>query len=348
LDLVEQLNLLRVFEPIMHSLWTTIGDSRKLVFYTVLQKGFLIALWITRSRLWSPKTQPDAIKYLPLKPSLFASRVFRPAGQSVAQRLPLIVQIHGGGFIVNNPSADDELARFLADTCKCLVVSIDYRKAPQNIFPAAYEDIVDSVEALIQDASLNVRPGKVVLSGNSAGGNLALAAAQDPRIHPNIAGVLGLYPVCDGSIAVKEKLTTRPDPSVPDILESGYDDLLRLYVGSRDPGQDVLQDYRFSPAHFKSRGDLPSNIYLIGAEHDMLCAEALSMAERLALGIEKRKTKYGWEADGIKWDLVPDQLHGFDQFNARGKQYEATRLDRKAELYQSMADWIVKVLVNDA
>ena len=166
----------------------------KRIAYIALQKAFNGFRYVQQSRLFAAATQPDERKLYPCRPNLFANRIFRPAGLGAdAGELPLLILIHGGGFIVNNPSADDALARRLADTANSLVVSIDYSKAPQNPFPAGYEDVVALCLAVIDDDALHINKRKVVLAGNSAGGNFALGAAQDPRLRSRILGVLGLY-----------------------------------------------------------------------------------------------------------------------------------------------------------
>lgn len=107
-------------------------------------------------------------------------------------------------------------------------------------------------------------------------------------------------------------MAARPDPDVPDILETSYDDVLSMYVGK--DSKTSLEDHRLSPGRFEARKDLPEHVYLIGAEHDLLCAEAEDMADRLANGVTKQSTAFGWQAGGVRWDLVKGQTHGFDQF----------------------------------
>lgn len=158
--------------------------------------------YVLRSSWLSPDTQPTSTKSYG-RTDLFASRVFIPKSASTtgqAQRLPLVICVHGGGFILNNPSFDDPLARRLADIVNCVVVSIDYRKAPQSKFPAAYNDIVEQSLAVINDKDLPIGSTKVVLCDSSAGGNLVLAAAQHPEIRSRLVDVLGLYPLCEVGI----------------------------------------------------------------------------------------------------------------------------------------------------
>jgi len=89
------------------------------------------SLYVRRSPWMSPATQPDRIKMYAYRPDLFPSRIFTPRTHA-GQQLPLVVCVHGGGFIFNNPAVDDPLACHLADISNCIVVSIDYRKSPQK------------------------------------------------------------------------------------------------------------------------------------------------------------------------------------------------------------------------
>ncbi len=109
------------------------------------------ALYVRSSSWFSPATQPDCFKTYECRPHLYACRVFTPRGHDGQRPLPLVIRAHGGGFIVNAPAADDPIARHLADNANCIVVSIDYSKAPQNKFPAAYEDVVAQSLAVIDD-----------------------------------------------------------------------------------------------------------------------------------------------------------------------------------------------------
>lgn len=239
------------------------------------------SLYVRRSSWLSPDTQPDGVTTYASRRDLFPSRVFTPrarAGQQ--QRLPLVVCVHGGGFMVNNLAVDDPLARQMADKSECVVVSIDYRKSPQNKSPLAYDDIVEQSLAAIDDQDLPIDRDRVVLCGRSGGGNLVLAAAQHPRLRHRLTGVVALYPVCDFVPSAEQKMAQRPDPSIPDFLGKSYSSVLDLYLD--DSAKDSFTDVRLSPAHFASRDHLPPNVLLVGCEHDMLCHEAEVMANRLA------------------------------------------------------------------
>ncbi|KAK3680613.1 Arylacetamide deacetylase-like 2 [Vermiconidia calcicola] len=308
--------------------------------WLLIQRMVNVILYFQRSRFLSPSTQPNAVKHQPCRPQLYPNRIFTPTPFPAGRdKLPLVIQAHGGGFIGNNPARDDPLCRLIADTCQCIAVGIDYSKAPTHRFPVAYEDVVALTTSLIDDPTLPVDKSKVVLCGNSAGGNLVLAAVQDERLRSRVHGVLGLYAVCDAATLAKEKALTRPDPNIADLLESSYDSILDIYIG---PNPVDREDPRLSPARFRTRENLPPNVFLIGAEHDLLCGEAERMAEKLAKGVPRQNTDLGWEAGGVVWARVPGQLHGFDQFGTRASD-EKDRLDKKDVTYRAMCDWLTGI-----
>lgn len=144
--------------------------------------------------------------------------------------------------------------------------------------------MVQQIDQILKDTSLVFDRKKIFLFGRSAGGNLVPAAAQDPILRGLIARVIGLYAVTDASIAISAKMAAKPDTTIPDMLESGYTDLMELYLGAKEAKDAKSRDVRASPGLFWERENLPEHIYLIGGEHYLLCAEALDMAKRLAGG----------------------------------------------------------------
>jgi acetyl esterase/lipase len=315
--------------------------------YACIRTVINASLYVRRSPWLSPTTQPDRVKLYACRHNLFPSRIFIPSAHT-GQRLPLIVCVHGGGFILNNPAADDPLARHLADTSNCVVVSIDYRKAPQNKFPLAYEDVVELSLAAMDDPDLPLNRSQVVLCGSSAGGNLILAAAQDPRLQHRLTGVVGLYPLCDLVPSAEEKMASRPDPSIPDFLGSSYSGISSLYL---DGSMNVsLTDIRLSPTHFASRDHLPSNVLLVGCEHDMLYREAEVMANRIAAmsDVAKVDTEAGWRAAGVRWYKVEGQTHAFDHFPAKTADKEKARIATRAAMYSMLSEWLVDIFSSSA
>lgn len=105
-------------------------------------------------------------------------RLYRPAG-SVARLLPTILYFHGGGWTIGSLEAYDLPCRFFCARTGCAVVAVDYRLAPEHKFPAALDDAVATFRWLSGGAmTLGIDPARIVIAGDSAGGNIAAAAAR--------------------------------------------------------------------------------------------------------------------------------------------------------------------------
>ncbi|WP_134727425.1 alpha/beta hydrolase [Amycolatopsis nivea] len=111
-------------------------------------------------------------------------RCYRP---SPAVDLPVLMYAHGGGFVVGTLNGVDDLCRFLCAEAGCVVISVEYRRAPEHVFPAAADDCLRVYDWIFEEAaSLGADPSRIALAGDSAGGNLALsvctslAAAERP------------------------------------------------------------------------------------------------------------------------------------------------------------------------
>ena len=128
-------------------------------------------------------------------------RIYTPQGAvDDAAGYPLLVYFHGGGWVLGNLDTHDSLCRSFADTAACIVVSVDYRLAPENRFPAAVEDAYSAVCWVWENASrLNGDAARLVVGGDSAGGNLAAVTClmAKERKGPDLAHQLLLYPVLD-------------------------------------------------------------------------------------------------------------------------------------------------------
>jgi acetyl esterase/lipase len=299
------------------------------------------SLYVRSSPWLSPATQPDRIKNYPCRPNLYGCRIFTPKDAQGKKTLPLVIRAHGGGFVVNYPAADDILARRLADQVNCIVVSIDYSKAPQNKFPAAYEDVIAQSLAVIDDSELPIDKSKVVLCGSSAGGNLLLGAAQDSRLRSQILGVVSIYPVVEFEPSSDAKMATRPDPSVPDFIGKSWDNVQKLYLDEAQ--KPSMEDVRLSPTFFATRESLPSEILLIGAEHDMFCREIEVMADKLAGDGAKVHSKEGWRAPGVQYYKVYGQPHAFEGFPVKDIEAEKARVAATDAMINGILEWLLKI-----
>ncbi|WP_166583776.1 MULTISPECIES: alpha/beta hydrolase fold domain-containing protein [unclassified Mycolicibacterium] len=124
-------------------------------------------------------------------------RLYRPASPGPH---PVVVYFHGGGWVLGDAASDDPLCRDLCVRSDALVVSMNYRHAPEHPFPAAADDGVAAVQWVADNAAaLGGIPGRLAVAGWSAGGNIAAGVCQWARDHggPHISGQLLLTPVTD-------------------------------------------------------------------------------------------------------------------------------------------------------
>lgn len=125
-------------------------------------------------------------------------RIYRPYGLGT-QRVPAILWLHGGGWSLGNLDAYDPPCRFLAARGGCVVVAVDYRQAPENRFPAGLEDCLAAWRWLAASSeTLGIDATRLVVAGDSTGGNLAAVLANTVRHDPVKPALQVLvYPVTD-------------------------------------------------------------------------------------------------------------------------------------------------------
>jgi len=127
------------------------------------------------------------------------ARVYTPAGRGP---FPVIVYYHGGGWVIADKQTYDGGARGLSKAANAVVVSVDYRRAPEAKFPAQWDDALAAYKWTAANAAqLKGDPAKLALAGESAGGNLAVAtavAARDAGM-PKPVAILSVYPVAQTS-----------------------------------------------------------------------------------------------------------------------------------------------------
>jgi acetyl esterase/lipase len=209
-----------------------------------------------------------------------AYRLYRPAS---AGPHPVVVYFHGGGWVLGGHDSDDPLCRDLCKRADALIVSVDYRHAPEARFPAAVDDGVAAVRWVAAHATaLGGRPGPLAVAGWSAGGNIAAVTCQRMRDAggPPIAGQLLLAPVTDC------------DPSRPSYTENadGYVLTAPLMTWFWDHYADpaVRTDPSASPLRAPDLSRLPPAC-VVTCEFDPLRDEGIAYAHALgAAGVPAR------------------------------------------------------------
>jgi acetyl esterase len=189
---------------------------------------------------------------------------------------PLLVYYHGGGWVIGDLETHDSICRFLALFAGCIVISVDYRLAPEHPFPAGVEDSVDAFRWAWEEAeALGADPRRVAVAGDSAGGDLAavvsLLTRDDDGPKPAMQALL--YPVTD-AIGGQESRRVYADG----FLLTGAD--MGWYEGHYLQGANADTDPRASVLRADDLSGLPP-AYVCTAGMDPLRDEGEAYAARL-------------------------------------------------------------------
>ncbi|CAG7927487.1 unnamed protein product [Penicillium olsonii] len=306
----------------------------------------LAAVYFLYLRLFKPpppSTRPTLTKRYPNRPTLEV-RIFYPNSYSPANRqnLPLYLNIHGGGFVACDASADDTFCSAWSNRTGMLVISLNYRKAPIHPFPTPTFDIAEVAKSVLADSSLPIDHSRITIGGFSAGGTLALSASQLPGLKGLIRAAVIYFPIVDFSHPPNEKLDSRPykaDPVMNSLEKASW----ALDWGYVSVGQD-RRDPLLSPV-YAGRDELPPYVYMIGAEWDMLRLEAQEMIHGLAglndrTGVEQEED---FEVGMYKWTLARGCPHAFTHSSPRKKRGNSKERERVAqEIYAQAHEWLKK------
>lgn len=210
-----------------------------------------------------------------------AVRIYWPAGFESAGELPLVLYYHGGGFALGSIDTHDWVARSICAHIEAVVVSVDYRLAPENPYPAAVDDAFAALSWAAEHApELGADPARIAVAGDSAGGNLATVAAQLAEIRggPHLKFQLLWYP------------GTTSDLSLPSVVENADGpvlsrDIMRIfgqaYLGELSETADpTALPFTVAPVNGKLDGLPPA--YIATAQHDPLRDDGKIYATRLA------------------------------------------------------------------
>jgi len=218
---------------------------------------------VTKEDLIAPG--PDGAPDVPV-------RVYRPVGATGP--LPGLFMIHGGGMVIGNIDGEDLTAVMLAETLGAVVVSTEYRKAPENPHPAQVNDCYAALKWTgAHAAELGIDPSRLAIYGGSAGGNLCIATAMMARDNggPALCLMMAPYPMIDD---------TNTTPSSHEIVDVGiWDRSANLEAWSWFLGGNAADVYA-APARATDLAGLPPAFIDVGTA-DMFRDEDIAFANRL-------------------------------------------------------------------
>nr|XP_031863840.1 uncharacterized protein CI109_000483 [Kwoniella shandongensis]KAA5530912.1 hypothetical protein CI109_000483 [Kwoniella shandongensis] len=222
---------------------------------------------------------------------------------------PGMIVFHGGGFVLGSGTDDALWAATANDQLGAVVIAVSYRLAPECPFPVPVEDCASAILHVSANAArYGIDPSQLVISGFSAGGNLAFSSNHLlhhaskwyytlPTPLPRIRGIVAFYPLLDYSLPREAKRATcvKPEFTLPDSLTNLFD------TSYLTPSLDLL-DPRVSPSIASDEliDSLPP-VHLVLCEYDMLHAEGLDFKKRLETRgndvtcREVKGEKHGWD-----------------------------------------------------
>jgi acetyl esterase len=205
------------------------------------------------------------------------ARIYTPLRLRQTEGLaPALVFFHGGGWVIGDLDSHDVACRTLAVEGELIVISVDYRLAPEHKFPAAVDDAMAATKWIALNATqLGVDPSRLAVGGDSAGGNLAAVVAIAARDGgaPAIAGQVLIYPAID--FAMTHPSHSEPETSVL-LTHSGF----RWFRDHYLSGAADVADWRASPGRAATLAGLPP-AYVLTAGADPLRDEGDEYASRL-------------------------------------------------------------------
>lgn len=248
-------------------------------------------------KLSRPRTVPEIAQVqdiqIPGTAAPLRIRIYNPEPHASAPQ-PALIFIHGGGWCLNSVESHDSVCRALATQANVVVLSVDYRLAPEHQFPAGLEDCYAAAQWISKNArELNLDPKRLAMGGDSAGGNLTAAVLllTHERQGAPISFQLLLYP----AVHAAAKTQSREQFAQGFALDKTVSNWMWTnYVGDQNGNSPLIspwlaEDLSFMPPAF-----------IVTASHDPLRDEAKLYADRL-------------QKEGVKcaYKCYEGMLHGF-------------------------------------
>ena len=233
---------------------------------------------------------------IPAPHGAIAARIYTPKTLRKTNGLaPCLIFYHGGGWVIGDLDSHDVVCRKLAHEGELIVISVDYRLAPEHKFPAAVDDAITAAKWIAANAQqLGIDAARVMVGGDSAGGNLAAVVALAARDGdgPKLAGQVLIYPATD--FAMKTASHSEPDTSI--LLTHS---VIKWFCNHYLSGPADVDNWQASPARAKTLAGLPP-AYVLTAGADPLRDEGDEYAARLKqAGVP------------VTYKHFPGQFHGF-------------------------------------
>lgn len=227
-------------------------------------------------------------------------KIYEPS-QRTGNKLPAMLWIHGGGYVLGHPDMDDALCERFVQAANCVVASVDYRLAPEHPYPAAIEDCYAALLWMTDEAeSLGIDLERVAIAGASGGGGLtaALALLVRDKGGPDLIFQMPLYPMLDN----RNRTASSQEILADNATWNRTNNLTAwsMYLGE-DASKNELSPYAV-PARAESLAGLPPTYTCIG-QLDLFRDETIEYVTRLAeAGVD------------VEFQLYPGSYHCFEVF----------------------------------
>src|SRR3984893_3423046 len=233
---------------------------------------------------------------IPAPHGAIPARIYKPKTlRKTGGLAPCLVFFHGGGWVIGDLDTHEVVCQKFAHEGELIVISVDYRLAPEHKFPAAVDDAISATKWVAANAkALGIDTQRLMVGGDSAGGNLAAVVALAARDGdgPKIAGQVLIYPATD--FAMKHPSHSEPETSIL-LTHSVIKWFCNHYLG----GPADIDNWKASPARAATLAGLPP-AYVLTAGADPLRDEGEEYAKRLKeAGVSVTYKHFGGQFHGF-------------------------------------------------